>query len=180
MAMWKIWVRTLFCGVLYVVSLGAFAQGLNGSLVLPPRLAAEGDLSGSSGVQRQGTGQAGSQSSEGNGVWVLRGAPTWGALAKDFQLPGAEGIGIANNWLTQEDAAREAMQRCYQSGGVNCYLETTYSNRCLGIALADNGQIYWEINVTKSMAAQSAMVTCSEKSPALCKLVFAECSYPVP
>lgn len=108
-----------------------------------------------------------------------QGSPTWGALAKDFRLPGIQGLGIANNRLSPQEAQMDALFICQKNGGQDCFIEETYSNRCIGLALSDAQEVYWAIGFNADNAAHNATTKCAQKSSALCKLVYRRCSYAV-
>lgn len=108
-----------------------------------------------------------------------QGSRTWGALAKDIRLPGIEGLGIANNRLSVEDAKHDALLMCQQNGGKDCYIEEVFSNRCVGLALSDVQELYWAIGLNADHAGHNAISQCAQKSSALCKLVYRRCSYEV-
>ena len=111
-------------------------------------------------------------------VFIPRGTPSWGAVAKDLNLPGLNGLGVSDNWISQEDAAWSAINLCRQNGGQDCYVELTYYNACLAVAVSENDMAFWITGVTRELAAQGVMQQCSDKSKNLCALAYARCSYP--
>jgi len=146
-------------------------HGFYSSLEIPPQLASE--ASNAPEVVR------GSDWMEQNDrVFIPRGTPSWGAVAKDPNLPGLGGLGVSDNWVSEEDAAWAAGGLCRQNGGQDCYIELTYSNACLAVALSNKNTSFWTTGVTRELAAQSVMQQCSDKSQGQCSLSYARCSYP--
>lgn len=111
-------------------------------------------------------------------MFIPKGTPTWGALARDSYLLGLDGVGVSDNWISRESAELVALSLCKKNGGKDCYIEQTYSNACLSITLSEKGSMHWSISITKNLAMQDAMQICSRKMQATCRLVYAACSYP--
>lgn len=111
---------------------------------------------------------------------AVSGDPTWGALAKDPWLPGVQGVGVANNRLTPEQASYDAMAVCVQNGGKECFVEEVYSNRCIGLALNSEDKLFWELGRNADNASQNVLDACDQKSKVPCELIYNRCSYAVP
>lgn len=111
---------------------------------------------------------------------VPQGTPTWGAVAKDYSVPGVMGMGVSNNRLYQEDAAAAALVACEHNGGRECMVETTYSNRCLAIAINEKEVYQLHVDVTPDLAGRGAIQACAERGASACKVIYIGCSYPVP
>lgn len=154
-----------------VESNSSAGRGSDRSLEVPPQLAVE---EASQGILA--TDVVGSSF----GLTVPSGTPLWGAIAKDFDMPGTQGLGVSNNWPSEVEAAQAAIWLCMDNGGQNCFVDITYSNRCSSIALTDTGKVYWDIGVTTNHAAQITQVACSQKFGMTCQVIYAGCSYPAP
>lgn len=143
--------------------------GLDNSLERPPQLSSEM-------LQNESADGAMREAERA----VPSGTSTWGALAKDYQVPGAGGMGAVNNWLTQEDAARAAINACRENGGTQCMVEATYSNRCIAVALDDKQEFSWHIDVNRDLSIRGVLQTCAGRNHAPCQLAYVGCSYAVP
>lgn len=115
-----------------------------------------------------------------SGYIPVAGTPTFGALAKDPWLAGVEGVGVANNRLTEEDAMLDALAVCAQNGGKECFVEEVYSNRCLGLALNEQNRLFWAQGRNADNASLNVLDLCSQKSNVRCELIYNGCSYAVP
>lgn len=145
--------------------------GLNRALETPPQLAIDEATPGILATDVIGSS---------TGLVISSGTPLWGAVAKDFDMLGVQGLGVSNNWPSEMEAAQAAVWLCMDNGGKNCFVDITYSNRCLSIAQSDAGQVYWAIGVTTDHAAQATQVGCSQKYGMACQVIYAGCSYPAP
>ena len=154
-----------------VESSSSESRGSDRLLEVPPQLAVEEASQGILATDVVGSSL---------GLTVPSGTPLWGAIAKDFDMAGTQGLGVSNNWPSEVQAAQAAIWLCMDNGGQNCFVDITYANRCSSIALTDTGKVYWDIGVTTDNAAQITQVGCSQKYSMTCQIIYAGCSYPAP
>ncbi|MGL4668558.1 MAG: DUF4189 domain-containing protein [Saezia sp.] len=145
-------------------------QGFDPSLMLPPQLISESqnepEIVRSSDWMEQKSH-----------LFIPKGTPSWGAVAKDPYLPGLKGLGVSDNWVSEQDAAWSALDLCKKNGGQDCFVEQTYFNACLAVAVSDKGGAYWSTGVTRELAMQEVMQVCASKNQGSCQLPYAQCSY---
>lgn len=146
-------------------------DGFDPSLEVPPQFASE-ELNVPEVIQ-------GSDWVEQNShVFIPSGSPSWGAIARDSNLLGLNGLGVSDNWISERDAAWSAVNLCRQNGGKDCDVELTYYNACLAVAVSEKGEVYWLTGVTRDLASQKVMQLCADKRQGPCRLPYARCSYP--
>lgn len=103
--------------------------------------------------------------------WISR----WGAIATDFAHSAA---GASVDQPSKDSAERSAIANCQSNGGVECKIETWYSNGCAVMLVGTNHHV--SVNAATTLeAVQDGMKICKKDGVTDCHIYYSACSPPV-
>jgi hypothetical protein len=98
----------------------------------------------------------------------------WGAVATDINK-GA--LGAATSMASKGQAEQSALADCRDKGGVQCNIETTYTNGCVTVVVGHPGYAV-ESAPTQIQANALGMSTCTGAGNTNCRILYTGCSLP--
>ncbi|WIH03645.1 DUF4189 domain-containing protein [Xanthomonas translucens pv. graminis] len=104
------------------------------------------------------------------GEWIK----TWGALAASNE---AHGSWSTTGKFTEEDARRDVLDRCYETGASDCGVITTYFNQCIAAVGSGESGISIGKGKDESAAKSFALKECGKHGGG-CVVKFSECTDP--
>ncbi|UYK71695.1 DUF4189 domain-containing protein [Xanthomonas sacchari] len=117
------------------------------------------------------------------GRWV----ETWGAIAMG-SMDSINSYGVTTGKRSKSEAESDALKRCASHGEANCKIGLAYKNQCAAVAepsidgktFADGASNFVGAGST-AKASEVALERCgrSNKSRAICKIIYTACTEPV-
>ncbi|WP_093633387.1 DUF4189 domain-containing protein [Paraburkholderia aspalathi] len=98
----------------------------------------------------------------------------WGAVATDIDKGS---LGAATSMTSKDQAEQASLADCRAKGGVQCKIESTYTNGCITVVVGSPG---YAVNSapTQVQANSIGMSTCTGAGNANCRILYTGCSLP--